>query len=182
MRVNAAVSCQLLEAPVSGNWPTRRYTLGTTRRAVITMLVSFVWSGSAVAQVKIIVPEQRYKAEEQIRAAVENSGTHPITICVEFGQTSPKGTDIESTPIPFYVQSHDGARWGTPLLIGPDIGSIRRAVEVEGGKRLEFPFRLKQIGELRLRLEYWVGSKPDLRCTGTSKGAKLATSASFTVQ
>jgi hypothetical protein len=139
-------------------------------------------AASAIAQVKIIFPEQRYKAEEQIRAAVENNGTDPITICVEFGQASPKGEDIESTPIPFYVQRHDGAKWGTPLLIGPDIGSIRRAVVVEGGKRLEFPFPLKEIGELRLRLEYWVGSKPDLRCSGPIKGAKLATSASFTVQ
>jgi hypothetical protein len=152
-----------------------------TRHVMITSLLWLLSSLTAIAQVKITVPEQRYKVHEEIHAAVENSGTNPITICVEFGQTSPTGNNIESTPIPFYVQRHDAGKWGT-LFIGPDIGSIRRAVVVDGGKTLKFPFRLNSTGQIRLRLKYWSDSKLDLDCTRQTKGAKLATSTSFSVE
>jgi hypothetical protein len=139
--------------------PRQAYTLAMIRYVVITSVLWLLPSLTAIAHVKITVPEQRYKVEEQIRATVENSGTNPITICVEFGQTSPIGANVESTPIPFYVQRHDAGKWGT-LFIGPDIGSIRHPVVVDGGKTLKFPFRMNSTGQIRLRLEYWLDSKP----------------------
>jgi hypothetical protein len=69
-------------------------------------------------------------------------------------------------------------KWGV-LLIGPDVGSMLAPVEVEAGKSLEFPFRLNGAGTMRLRLDYWIGSRPDVKCYGRAKGTKHLRSAIF---
>jgi hypothetical protein len=70
--------------------------------------------------------------------------------------------------------------WGT-LLIGPDVGSLRVAQVLEAEKSAEFPFRLHDHGKIRLRLNYWRGSIPNLNCNAPPKGKKLVTSAAFTI-
>lgn len=118
--------------------------------------------------------------QEQIAAKVENQTSRPITMCVQIGQQSPKGNTIESTPSPFFVERNDNGKWGV-LLNGPDVGSNSRPVEVDSGKSLEFPFRLNGEGTMRLRLDYWVGSRPDMKCNGSSKNTKHLRSATFTL-
>jgi hypothetical protein len=145
-----------------------------------SLAISLILATAAVAQVKITAPAQRYKVREQIHAKVENTGNNAVTFCVEFGQTSMKGDEIESTPSPFWVQRKGNGKWGT-LLIGPDVGSFRDAVVLEAGKSKEFPFRLNDSGRMRLRLNYWRGSIPDLDCHAPPKGLKLVTSAVFTI-
>ena len=107
-------------------------------------------------------------------------GNSAVTFCVEFGQTSMKDREIESTPSPFLVQRNDNGRWGA-LMIGPDVGSARAAVALEAGASKEFPFRLNDSGRMRLRLNYWRGSFPTLDCHAPPKGLKLLTSAVFTI-
>jgi len=46
-------------------------------------------------------PPQRYTVHEEIHAKVENMGHNAVTFCVEFGQTSMKGDEVESTAIAF---------------------------------------------------------------------------------
>jgi hypothetical protein len=135
----------------------------------------------AIAQLKITVPAQQYKVQEKIPAKVENKGNGAVTLCVEAGQTSPKEGEIESTPSPFWVQRSSDGKWGT-LMIGPDVGSLRAAVVLAAGKSKEFPFRLNESGRMRLRLNYWRGSIPNLDCHAPPKGLKLVTSAVFTIK
>jgi hypothetical protein len=44
---------------------------------------------AALAQVRILVPKQQYKPQDQVQAKLENSGTSAVTICIEVGQWSP---------------------------------------------------------------------------------------------
>jgi len=134
---------------------------------------------SVAAQVKIVIPKRQFQPEEQIRARVENQSSRPITICVQFGQSSQKAGASESTPSPFLVEVNRSGRWSV-LLIGPDVGSSLQTVEVDSGNSLEFPFRLTEKGTLRLRLDYWIGSR-DVKCNVTEKGARRLRSANFTV-
>src|SRR5262252_8711270 len=56
---------------------------------------------SLSAQVTVVIPKRHYQAQEKIPAKLENQTSAPITVCVQFGQWSPKGNTIESTPSPF---------------------------------------------------------------------------------
>jgi hypothetical protein len=137
----------------------------------------------AICQVQVTVPAQSFKASERIAAKVANVGDHEILYCVEVGQTSLKGPGVENmetTPIPFYVQRKSGRKWST-LLIGPDIGSLRSSVMLEPGQSHEFPFRLNDKGEMRLVLDYWMGEK-DVNCKNPPKGGKKTQSKIFAVQ
>lgn len=152
------------------------------KRLVFSSLwFSLIFTTAATAQVKITVPVRQYKVGEEIPAKVENGGKYAITFCVEFGQTSMKGGEVESTPSPFWVQQNDDGKWGT-LIIGPDVGSFRGAIVLEVGESKDFPFRLNGPGRMRLRLNYWRGSFPDLDCRAKLRGKKLLTSATFTIE
>jgi len=144
------------------------------------MLVLLLFATNLSAQVRVVIPKRHYHPQEQILAKLENQTSQPITVCVEFGQSSPKGDTIESTPSPFFVERSDSGKWGV-LLNGPDIGSNSQPVEVDSGKSLEFPFRLNGQGTMRLRLDYWIGSRPDVKCNGPGTGTKHLRSAPFTL-
>lgn len=152
-----------------------------TRIVLAPLGFSLFLATSAIAQVKITVSARHHRVQEEIHAKVENRGSRPITFCVEVGQTSPNGDEIESTPTPFWVQQNSNGKWGT-LLIGPDVGSNRAAVVLEARESKEFPFRLNTSGKMRLRLNYWSGSIPNLDCHTSPKGRKLATSATFAIE
>jgi hypothetical protein len=152
-----------------------------TRLTLALLGLSLILPNAAIAQVRITVPAQQYKAHEEIHAKVKNTGKGAVTLCVEFGQTSSKGGEIESTPSPFWVQRNDKGKWGT-LMIGPDVGSNRGAVVLEAGEFKEFPFRLSDSGKMRLRLSYWKGSMPDLDCHVVRKGSHPVRSGNFTIR
>jgi hypothetical protein len=150
------------------------------------LVLSFLWLcpiliTTATAQVKITLPTQQYKVGEEIPAKVENRGKYAVTFCVEFGQWSMKEGEVESTPSPFWVQREDNEKWGT-LIIGPDVGSFRGPVVLQAGESMGFPFRLNGPGRMRLRLNYWRGSFPDLDCHAKRKGIKLLTSTAFRIE
>jgi hypothetical protein len=155
------------------------YTSTVLRTPSRLMLAILLLASSLSAQVRIVVPKRHYQQQEQIPATVENQTARPITICVEFGQWSPKGNTIESTPSPFLVEHYNG-KWGV-LQNGPDIGANSQPVEVDAGKSLVFPFSLNGAGTVRLRLDYWVGSRPDMKCDGRAKDLKHLRSATFTL-
>ena len=144
------------------------------------MVTLLLLATSLCAQVRVVIPKRQFQPEEQIPAKIENLTSRPITVCVEFGQWSPKGNTSESTPSPFFVERNDSGKWRV-LLHGPDIGSSRHPVEVDSGKSLEFPFRLIDKGTMRLRLDYWMDSRPDMKCDEAAKGTKHSRSATFTV-
>ena len=157
-----------------------RYTL-FMMRLIFAPMVLALSSLPATAQVKIHVSPSHHKTYETIHASVENAGSKLITLCIQGGQTSPKGDgEIEATPSPFWVQKNSDGRWNT-LLIGPDVGSLKHPEVLEPGKSLDFPFRLGESGQMRLRLTYWNGSQKSLACDAPPKGAKVATSAPFAV-
>jgi hypothetical protein len=151
--------------------------LSTSTKWALALLLL---ASSLSAQVRVVIPKRNYQAQEQIPAKLENQTSQPITVCVEFGQWSPKGDTIESTPSPFFVERNRDGKWSV-LLNGPDVGSNSRPVEVDPGKSLEFPFRLNDEGTMRLRLDYWIGSRPDVRCNGPAKGTKHLRSTTFTL-
>ena len=142
--------------------------------------LSLILPSAAFAQVRITVPAQQYKVHQEIHANVDVKGNNAVTFCVEFAQTSMKAGEVEPTPSPFWVQRNDRGKWGT-LLIGPDVGSARTAIVLEGGESKEFPFRLNDSGRMRLRLKYWHGSSPNLDCHAPPKNSKVATSDVFTI-
>jgi hypothetical protein len=132
------------------------------------------------AQVKVTVPARQYKVQEKIYAKIENADKDAVTLCLEAGQTSPLDDGVEATPTPFSVQVNSSGKWGT-LVIGPDVGSFRTPLVLEAGKAQEFPFRLNDYGEMRLRLNYWRGAIPNLDCKARPKRPKLVTSNVFTI-
>jgi hypothetical protein len=150
-------------------------------RLICVCECSLILATAASAQVKITVPAQQYKAHDEIHAKVKNTGNNAVTICVEFGQTSMKAGEVETTPSPFWVQRNDNGKWST-LMIGPDVGSARASVVLEAGESKEFPFRLNDSGQMRLRLNYWRGSIPKLNCHRPPKDSRLATSSAFNVE
>ncbi len=150
-------------------------------RLILTLGLSLILCTPAIAQVKITVSAQQYKVHEEIHARVENTGKGAITFCVEFGQTSMKDGEVESTPLPFWVQRNDNGKWGT-LLIGPDVGSLKAYLVLQAGESKDFPFRLVDSGRMRLRLSYWRGTVPNLNCHAPPRGSKLLTSAVFTIE
>jgi len=150
----------------------------------IGLVALSLWLFSALAasaQVRVTVSAQQYTAQEQIQAKIENSSARPITICIEIGQSSPTGAGTEPTPSPFSVEQMDEGKWHT-LLLGPDVGSLRHAEDLGAGKSLVFPFRLGARGKMRLRLDYWLGSRPDLNCTVPPQDVKQVTSTAFRVE
>ena len=151
--------------------------LSTSTKWVLALLVL---ATSLSAQVRVIIPKRHYQPQEQIPAKLQNYTSRPITVCVQFGQWSPKGETIESTPSPFFVERNDNGKWGI-LLNGPDVGSNSQPVEVDSGKSMEFPFRLNDEGTMRLRLDFWIGSRPDVKCNGPAKDTKHLRSAIFTL-
>ena len=158
-----------------------RYTLFMTRLIFAPMVLALS-SLPATAQVKIHVSPSHHKKYETIHTSVENAGSKPITFCIQVGQTSPKGGgEIEATPSPFWVQKNNDGKWST-LLIGPDVGSFQHPDVLEPGKSLEFPFRMGESGQMRLRLSYWNGSLPSLACNALPQGVKVATSSPFAVE
>jgi hypothetical protein len=144
------------------------------------LLALLVLATSLSAQVRVIIPKRHYQPQEQIPARLENHTSRPITVCVQFGQWSPKGETIESTPSPFFVERNDNGKWGI-LLNGPDVGSNSQPVKVDSGKSMEFPFRLNDEGTMRLRLDFWIGSRPDVKCNGPAKDTKHLHSTTFTL-
>jgi len=86
---------------------------------------------------------------------------------------------VESTPTPVYVQAKNRGKWST-LLIGPDIGSVRRSVVLQPGDTQHYPFRLAHRGQMRVVLDCWMGEN-DRACTNP-KGRKTAKSAVFVVE
>jgi hypothetical protein len=148
------------------------------RLIVASLGLSLFLPGVAVAQVRISASAQHYGLQEEIHARVENIGNRAVTFCVEFGQTSPGGEEIESTPSPFWIQRKRNDKWST-LIIGPDVGSKRVAVVLEVGESRDFPFRTNDSGMPRLRLNYWYGSIPNMDCHAPPKDVKLATSKIF---
>lgn len=157
-----------------------RYTFFMTRLIFAPMVLALS-SLPATAQVKIHVSPSHHKKYETIHASVENAGSRTITFCIQVGQTSPKGGgEIEATPSPCWVQKNSDGEWST-LIIGPDVGNFQDPEVLEPGKSLEFPFRLGESGQMRLRLRYWNSSQRSLACDALPKGARVATSAPFAV-
>lgn len=66
-------------------------------------------------------------------------------------------------------------------MTSPDIGRARAAVVLEAGESKEFPFRLNDSGRMRIRLNYWRSSLPNLNCHAPPKDSKLVTSDVFTI-
>jgi hypothetical protein len=149
---------------------------------------AIILSTCGAAQLRIDLPRASFDSGELIPAAVRNEGKEPVAFCVEFGQWSYHDDQMETTPIPFAVQAlvkrdlkhlfRD--RWET-LLIGPDIGSMLRAVTIAPGQRYEFPFRLQGKGpRLRLLLYYWQGEQ-ERSCLPRPKGCREIISREFQI-
>jgi hypothetical protein len=148
---------------------------------LLTFVVLF--TSALVSQVRVNTGGEEFKSHQQIPVTISNAGRNNVSYCVEFGQWSLKtgsgeAGDIESTPIPFYVQKQSGYKWGT-LLIGTDVGSRKSAVVLKAGESQQFPFRLGDHGRMRLVLDYWHGEN-DSVCK-FPKGKKTARSKIFVV-
>jgi hypothetical protein len=101
-----------------------------TTSPVSVVLVLFC--ASAVGQMQIRIPQQRYKQHDSIDVVIANTTRKDVSFCVEFGYYR-DAEHIEATPTPVYVQRNYRGKWGT-LLIGPDIGSIRHSFIVGAGR------------------------------------------------
>jgi hypothetical protein len=157
------------------------YTSAMKCLTLASLGVSLLLPAAAIAQVKISVPAQHYRTQDEIHAKVENIGSRPATYCIEVGQTSPKANGTEGTPSPFWIEQYSRDKW-TTLMIGPDVGGFRVVQVLEPGKSSEFPFHLNAHGKMRLRLNFWRGSIPNLDCNAPPKGSRLATSAVFIIE
>jgi hypothetical protein len=147
------------------------------------LAVVLLFSSVALSRVSVSTPGAEFKSHDQINVQITNEGKNTVSYCVEFGQHSFKNgrggvQDMETTPIPFYVQRQNGRSWGT-LLIGPDIGSSRHAVVLKPGESQHYPFRLSDRGRMRLVLDYWDGESN--RACEHLKGERTTRSKAFDV-
>ena len=148
-------------------------------RTRIALSLFLILVGAAAAQVEVSLPANLFKPEDKIDARIVNKGRLPVSYCIEVGQWSPHAGSIESTPIPFHVERKNDDKWSV-LLIGPDVGSSRHSATLSPGASNEFPFRLNNIGEMRLVLHYWIGERDDA-CEGSTRGRKTAKSKVFSI-
>ena len=80
-----------------------------------TLVFSWLWLAAVSqtsARVIVTVPQPRYRRYETIT----NQTAKPISVCVEFGHLSMRGSgaeDVEATPTPVYVQAMTGS--GAPF-------------------------------------------------------------------
>ena len=144
------------------------------RLLLIPLGLILIPTGAATAQVRIDVPGQSFRRQEEIRTKVVNIGKRPITLCLGF-------TSMGSLPLPFAAQRNNGGKWGT-LLLGSDLGPNGSALVLEAGESQEFPFHLSDPGKIRLILEYWQGANPRLSCTALPRGSKAVKSTVFTIE
>jgi hypothetical protein len=142
------------------------------RLVLLPLGLSLILTATGAAQVKINIPDQHYERQERIHATVQNASSRPITVCVGFLGS------LESTPSPFWVERYSDGKWHA-LIMGPDIGHEKGAWVLEAGESREFFVRLSDSGKLRLKLDYWRGSIPNLDCDAPLKGMKVARSAVF---
>ena len=147
---------------------------------VLSAMLTFAFI--AVAQVEVTVPKSGFRQRERIEVRVANKTSSPISICVEFGQTSipDDGSDrVEATPTPVYVQTKHGNNWST-LMYGPDIGSSRHSVTLDKGEAQTYPIRIPDKGQMRVVLRYWTG-EVEYACERMS-GEKIVYSRPFRVE
>jgi hypothetical protein len=148
-----------------------------------TFAIVLLLSPIVQSQVRVSTLGAEFNSHDQINVQISNAAKGTVSYCVEFGQHSFKaasGTveDMETTPIPFYVQRQNGRKWAT-LLIGPDIGSSRHAVVLKPGQSQHYPFRLSDRGRMRLILDYWDGENE--KACEYPKGTKTTRSNAFVV-
>ena len=148
-----------------------------------SLIIVLALTPIALPQVRMSMSRTDFNSHDRIAVQITNTGKSAASYCVEFGQFSFKagtGTaqDMESTPIPFFVQTDNAGKWGT-LLNGPDIGSSRHAVVLKAGESQQYPFRLSDRGRMRLVLDYWRGDN-DIVCE-FPKGKKTTRSKVFVV-
>jgi len=146
-----------------------------------TFIVFLLLSQIVQSQVRVSTLGAEFKSHDQINAQITNAAKGTVSYCVEFGQHSFKaasGTveDMETTPIPFYVQRQNGRKWAT-LLIGPDIGSSKHVVVLKPGQSQRYPFRLSDRGRMRLVLDYLDGENE--KACEYPKGKKTTRSNAF---
>jgi hypothetical protein len=147
-----------------------------------TFIVFLLLSPIVQSQVRVRTVGAEFKSHDRIDAQITNAkGT--VSYCVEFGQHSFKaasGTveDMETTPIPFYVQRQNDRKWAT-LLIGPDIGSSKHVVVLKPGQSQHYPFRLSDRGRMRLVLDCLDGENE--KACEYPKGKKTTRSNAFVV-
>lgn len=140
----------------------------------VPLVLCLISTDAAIAQVRVNVPGHSFKAQEDIRASVMNTGTGAITVCLVF-------TSMDRLPLPFAAQKYNNGTWGT-LLNGVDLGPNGSALVLGAGESQEFTFRLSEPGKMRPLLEYWHRSLPNLNCNDLPKGSKVTTSKTFTVE
>jgi hypothetical protein len=160
--------------PLAYNFPPRRRAILSSMGTVLILPVA------AFGQVKISLSAQRHKVREEIHAKVENTGSRPVTFCVEFGQTSPKAGEIVSTPSPFWRHQNSLGNWDT-LMIGPGCRQpeSRRGAGGREVNGLSLPlerFRKNAAATQLLARRY-----SEIGLPYPPKHSKLATSAVFTI-
>jgi len=133
-------------------------------KVLILLLIAPIW---AIAQVELFVPGADFKTSEPIPVKVKNAGKEQISYCVAFGQT------------PLLAQKRSGNKWSN-LSTGPDADSIQTLKVLGPGESQEFPFRLTGTGEIRLVLDYWIGST-GVNCKHPPKGKKQAQTGSLVI-
>lgn len=154
-------------------WRFSVHTYEMLRLTWCCVLASLMLPSATVAQVRIQIPQQHYKIREEIRTKVSNTANYPVTVCLGFLP--------DSIVSPFEIQQYGNGKWGI-LLLGIDIGGGSVRTVLKPGQSYDFPFHLNDPGRMRLRLEYWRGSLPNLNCNDLPKGSKLTTSKTFTVE
>jgi hypothetical protein len=148
----------------------------------------FLLGAQCFGQVRIVLAKPTYSSEERVRATIVNRTHGTIVYCIhEFGETPPHGDQVESTFLPFQVQTPGRRswkhlfikRWGT--ILEPDIGVIDVKDELWPGESREFPFWLQdRAKEFRLILYYW--SAPNPNVCSARKGGQRAVSKIFQMQ
>lgn len=152
-------------------------------RACLLAILAFATAsaGAAQAQVRVTLPWSDFRPLERVRARVHNDSLLPITYCVDFGQRSPAGAFVETTPTPFVFEQTNYKRDWQPVMVVPAGAKAPTPVVLEAGKSADFLFRVGEGGWYRLLLYYWRGAKPNLRCEKEPRERKSIRSEAFLV-
>jgi hypothetical protein len=144
------------------------------------IILGLLFATSISAQVRVTVPGKKYAKDAKITATVSNESSQPITVCVASGQISTTKEVVVSTPVPFEIEGKVRERWKA-LMASPEGGGDHQAVVLESKKSLEFPFWPPDKGELRLRMKYWEGARPNMDCAQPGTDAHEAKGVTFEI-
>lgn len=100
---------------------------------------------------------------------IKNRGPQPITVCFQLEEEHRE--DRQAQPFAFSVERLQQGEWTTVLTtLGRSSGHTQ---VIKPGENIGFPFTLRETGQYRLVLQYWLMDNPPTNCADLHNGTEV---------